>query len=111
MIESNLLSSTQLVFKPGSSFINKLISITYSNFSAFDANPSLEVRGVFLDLSKAFDGVWYKPLRYKLKNNGINGNVLHLIEPFLHNRRQRVVLNGDSSNWKFVKISAPQSSI
>ena len=54
-----------------------IISITHSIFSAFDANPSLEVNGVFLDLSKAYGRVWYEGLLYKLNNSGINGN-LHI---------------------------------
>ena len=43
-------------------------------YNAFNANPSLEVRGVFLDISKAFDRAWHKGLLYKLKCMGINGN-------------------------------------
>ena len=27
-------------------------------------------------------------------------------ESFIHNRRQRIILNGQSSNWKFVKAGA-----
>ena len=92
MIQSNLLNSCQSGFRPNNSCINQLISITHNIYRAFDANPSLEVRGVFLDLSKAFDKVWHEGLLYKLKNNGINGNALQLIESFLNNRRQRVVL-------------------
>ena len=70
MIENNLLSSTQSGFKPNDSCVHQLISITHSIFSAFDGNPSLEVRdrkqpgnpslevrGVFLNLSKAFERV------------------------------------------------------
>ena len=79
-------------------------------YCAFDANPSLEVRGVFLDLSKAFDNVWHGGILYKLKNNGINGNAVQLIEPFLHNRRQIVVLNGQSSSWLSIRAGVPQGS-
>ena len=57
MIENNLLSSTQSGVKPNDSCVDQLFSITHSIFSVFDANPSLEVRGVFLDLSKAFDSL------------------------------------------------------
>ena len=47
---------------------------------AFDANPSLEVRGIFLDLSKAFDRVWHDGLPHKLQNNRIEGNLFkHII--------------------------------
>ena len=40
-------------------------------------------RAVFLDLSKAFDRVWHEGLLYKSKCNGINGNVLVLIQNYL----------------------------
>ena len=49
-------------------------------YRAFDANPSLEVKGCFLDLSKAFDKVLHKGNLYKLESNGINGNAVQLIE-------------------------------
>ena len=58
MIPNNLLNSCQSGFRPNDFCINQLISITHNIYRAFDANPSLEVRGVFLDLSKAFDNVW-----------------------------------------------------
>ena len=60
MIERNLLSSTQSGFKPKDSWVNQLIAIIRIIFSAFDVYPSLEVLGVLLDLSKAFDRVWDK---------------------------------------------------
>ena len=62
MIQNNLLNSCQSGFRPNDSCINQLISITHNIYRAFDANPSLEVRGVFLDLSKAFDKVWHEGL-------------------------------------------------
>ena len=58
------------------------MAITHSIFSAFGANLSLEVRGVFLDLSKAFDRVWHDGLLYKLKSNGIEGNLFNLLKSF-----------------------------
>ena len=48
--ENNLFSSNQSGFIPNDSFIHQLTDITHNIFRAFDANPSLEVRGVFLDL-------------------------------------------------------------
>ena len=50
--------------------------------------------GIFLDLSKAFDGLWHDGLSYKIKRIGITDNSLKLIESFLSNRFQWVGLNG-----------------
>ena len=74
-IENNLLLSHQSGFIPGNSCVQQLISITREIYNAFDCNPSLEVRGVFLDISKAFDKVWHDGLIYKLKRNGITGDL------------------------------------
>ena len=93
-----------------SACINQLISITYSNCSVTYSN--LEVCDTSLDLSKAFDRNWHKVYLYKLNNSKINGNLLlDLIELFLYSRHQKVVLNGKSSNWKFVKSVVPQGFV
>ena len=112
MTHNKLLNNCQSGFRPNDSCINQLISITHNIYRAFDANPSLEVRRVFLDLSKAFDKVfWHEGLLYKLKNNKINGNALKLIKSFLHNRCLRVVLNGQSSSLRSIKAGLPQGSV
>ena len=90
----NMLSDHQSGFRSGDSCVHQLISVVHEIYHAFDASPNLEVRGVFLDISKAFDRVCHKVLLYKLQCIGINGNFLKLIESFLSNRYQRVVLNG-----------------
>ena len=74
-------------------------------------HEGLEVRGVFLDISKAFDKVWHDGLIYKLQQNGISGELLNILVDFLNNRKQRVVLNGQSCNWVNVKAGVPQGSI
>ena len=53
-----------------------------------------EIRSVFLVISKVFDKVWHGSLVFKSKKNGISGNSLNILEDFLRNRKQRVVLNG-----------------
>ena len=106
----NLFKNNQLGFRPSDSCIHQLIAITHKIFSAYNINPSLEVRAVFVDLSKVFDRVWHDGFFYKLKSNGIDGNVFKLIKSFLNNRCQRVVLNGQSSVWKSVTAGVPQGS-
>ena len=66
------------------------------------------MRGVVLDISKAFDKVWYKSLIYKLKQNGIPAKLLNLIIDFLSNRKQRVVLNGNNFSWTNIEAAVPQ---
>ena len=48
---------------------------------------------------------------YKLECNGICGNLLGIIQDFLHERKQRMVLNGQSSNWSAVSAGVPQGSV
>ena len=58
-----------------------------------------------------FDKVWHKGLLLKLKQNGISGNLLNLVCDFLRNRKQRVLLNGQVSDWSDVRAGVPQGSI
>ena len=97
LLENNLISPNQSGFKPGDSCINQLLSITHEIYNSFD--EGLEVRSVFLDISKAFDKVWHKGLLFKLSKNGISGNLLELLSSFLIDRKQRVLLNGQASEW------------
>ena len=108
-IENKLISSNQSGFKPGDSCINQLLSITHEIYKSFDVG--LEVRSVFLDISKAFDKVWHDGIIYKLTENGISGNLLNLLEDFLKERKQRVVLNRQVSTWKNINAGVPQGSI
>ena len=56
VIANKLISSNQSGFKPSDSCINQPLSITIiENYKSF--NDEFEVRGVFLDISKAFDKV------------------------------------------------------
>ena len=72
---------------------------------------SKETRAVFLDFSKAFDRVWHDGPIYKHESSGISGNLLSLIKNFLVDRKQRVVLNGQSSQCKTVAAGVPQGSV
>ena len=96
-------------FRPGDSCINQLLSINHEILRAFEIG--LEVRGLFFDVSKVFDKVWYAGLIYKLRQNGICGDLINILDDFLTNRKQRVVLNDHCSSWVDIRAGVPQGSI
>ena len=49
-------------------------------------NRSRATRAVVLEISKAFDRVWYAVLLHKLKSYGISGQIFSLTSSFLSNR-------------------------
>ena len=65
---SNLNLNAQSGFKPINSCVIQLLSITHGIYKSFDEGH--EVRGVFLDISKAFDKVWHDGIIFKLTQNG-----------------------------------------
>ena len=108
-IENDLISQNQSGFKPGDYCINQLLSIIDEIYKSFD--DGWEIRSVFLGISKALNKVWHQGVILKLKQNVISGNLLKIIEDFLSNRYQRVVLNGQYSGWAAVNTGVPQGSI
>ena len=64
--------------------------MTHEIYQSFDYG--FEVIGVFLDISKAFDKIWHNGLIYKLKQNGVGGDLLDTLTNFLKERKQSEVL-------------------
>ena len=91
LLDEKSLNPNQSRFRPSDSCINQLLAITHEIFETFDCNPSLKVKSVFLDVSKAFDKVWHRGLIYKLKSIGISGELYNLLENYLARRHQRVI--------------------
>ena len=109
--ENKFLSEKQSGFRRNDSCISQLIVITHDIYKCFDSNPSLETRGVFLDISKAFDKGWHDGLLYELKCYGLEGGLFNILQNYLQNSKQRVVLNGQSSSWLGVNAGVPQDSV
>ena len=84
---NKLFTSSQSGFVPGDSRIAQLLSIIHEIQTAFDNNPTVDVRGVFLDISKAFDKVGHSCLLFKLQAYRVEGQLLALLKDYLHNRK------------------------
>ena len=86
MTVNKFLNPNHSGFMPDDSFIHQLISIAYEIYASFDANPSLKVRGIFLNISKSFDRVWQEGLIYKIKCMDVKSDLLALIESFFNRK-------------------------
>ena len=111
LLNERLLNPNYSGFCPSDSCVDQLLAITHYIFEPFDCNPSLEVRSVFLDISKAFDKVWHKGLLYELKYLGISGELYKLIENYLSGTFQRTLLNEQKWSWRPILAGFPQSPI
>ena len=55
--------------------------------------------------------MWHGGFILKLKQNGISGSLLKLFQNYLHNRKQRVVLNGSYSDFSIIESGGPHGSV
>ena len=110
-LHNKLFTPSQSGFLPGDSCIAQLLSIIHEIQSAFDEISNMDVRGIFLDISKAFDKVWHDGLLFKLKKYGIEGDLLLLLKNYLKNCKQRVVLNGQTSECRKTNSGVPEGSV
>ena len=53
---------------------------------------------VVLDIGKEFDKVWHASLLRELEAIGVEWPLLQCSESYLHNRKQRVVIEGQCSD-------------
>ena len=74
--KNEVFTKCQSGFLPGESCVSQLISIVHDINSSFDCGTTQDVRGVFLDISKAFDKAWNEGLMHKLEAYDAKGKSL-----------------------------------
>ena len=75
--------------------MNQHIFVTDNIVNLLD--ESLEVRGLFLDIStKGCNKVWHKGLTYGMQLNVELGELLNILTDFLNNRKPGVVLDNQT---------------
>ena len=72
---------------PGDSCAAQLLSITHEIYNSFNYNPAVDIRGVFSDISKAFEKAWNDGLMFKLQTCGIDDKLLKLLKSYLKDRQ------------------------
>ena len=60
------------------------------NSSALDSNPTIDVKGVFLDILKVFHKVCHYGLLFKLKSCGVGVELFSPLESYLKSHEQSV---------------------
>ena len=89
--------------------LNKYVMILEEITKWIDVGSPVDI--IYLDFQKAFDKVPHQRLLLKLKAHCIGDSITDWIEQWLTDRRQRVVVDGEGSNWKSVLSGVPQGSV
>ncbi|CAC5409940.1 unnamed protein product [Mytilus coruscus] len=91
------------IFKKG----NKSLAKNYRPWTeALDQGLAIDC--IYTDFRKAFDKVPHKRLIAKIKNLGIEEDIVGWIISFLEDRQQKVMVNGEESDWANVTSGIPQ---
>ena len=109
LLHHDLLVQNQHGFTNGRSCLTNLLQMVEYCSESLDQGLPTDI--IYMDFAKAFDSVPHIRLCHKLRAIGISGSVLQWIEDFLCNRKQRVVVYGEASQWTDVLSGVPQGSV
>ena len=109
LAENNILRDEQHGFREGRSCLTNLLETIEQWTEIIDDGDGIDV--AYLDFRKAFDLVSHKHLIYKMSKYGITNQVLNWVASFLHQRTQRVVVRGATSESLAVTSGVPQGSV
>ena len=108
-VERNgLIRSSQHGFRQGRSPQTNLIEFMEKTTTWMDEGKAFDI--IYLDFAKAFDVVCHKRLIVKLQAKGIDGDLLAWITDWLAGRKQRVVVEGETSECADVLSGVVQGS-
>ena len=106
---NNIVTPHQHGFRRGLSCETQLVSVIHEWSKILDTHGQVDI--IFLDLAKAFDSVPHERLLLKASYYGIRGKLHTWLRCFLTERKQRVVVNGTSSDWSAVSSGVPQGTV
>ena len=98
------LNNSQFTYCAGGSCVNALLKMQQTFLAALDKRDTLAVRMFTMDFSKAFDNVKHNLLVEKLKRSLLDSFIVN----FLEGRKQRVIFNNLTCQWKIVNKGTTQ---
>ena len=101
--------AVRFVYRKGLGCTDALLTTSHHLQKSLDTE--IESYIVQLDFRAAFDKVGHSGLTFKLKSISVGGGVLSICREFLSNRRQRVVVDGATSEWIPNVYGVPQGSV
>ena len=109
MDKHDLFSDKQYGLIQGRSTSLQLLKVLDQWTSILDEGGTIDA--VYMDFMKAFDKVPHGRLIHKLEAYNISIKTCKWVKEFLSDRRQRVCVNGNYSNWHNVTSGIPQGSV
>ena len=106
---NKLIRDSQHGFRNNRSCATNLLEFFERTTEIVDSGSPMDM--VFLDLAKAFDKVPHNLLVHKLRGKQVSDEVVKWTENWLDKRTQRVVLNGEESEWAEVESGIIQGSV
>ena len=103
------MSGAQFAYRTGLGCTDSQLTIYHHLQKSLDTG--MESYIVQLDFSAAFDRLSHSDLLFKLKSIGAGGSVLSICREFFSNRRQRVVVDGATSEWIPIVDGVIQGSV
>ena len=109
LTENNIIKERQHGFRTYKG-THTAITTTYETIANALADKN-QVYVVLRDVAKAFDKVWHNGLKFKLLNLGLPIIIEKILCNFLYNRKAKINIGNDYSNYITLLGGVPQGSV
>jgi hypothetical protein len=107
--KEKILITSQSGFRKNRSTKDNLVYLVQKSKESF--NRGRNVLAIFFDIEAAFDKVWHNGLIYKLVQARVPYYIVRFVITFLENRRFRIKINNEYSEWIIISCGVPQGAV